>query len=635
MNTEVNKNLFFFMFGLIISLLVGTYNVFTGLVVFIFVLIRFAFEVFYFKFFVSDKTSHGIGIDKVLPFPFVIIDSGKIIYYNDKYISRFNKVDKVQYIKDLIPNFEMGIRRQKVNFAGSAFILYVSPTYYKNNLKSEVIFFVENFYDIDKPAIKYDPIVVSLIQIDNFDEINETIEEIKKPILPALVDNKISTLSSQVGGIVRKFEKDKYLFLFPMTQLGYLKEKKFDILQTIRAIDLGNKFPITLSIGMGVNENSLVKSMEFAKQAHELSVGRGGDQVCIKDIDKLYFYGGKTKEFDSNTRVRARAKAIAFTELINDARSVIIMGHLNPDLDCIGSAIGVNAIVRAYGKNAKIVLNKVTTSINLAYQRLIEQKEYQHIFITSKKAHDIITSETLLVIVDTHRPSITEDKSLIQKTKRIVIFDHHRKSTEFVDNPILNYHEPYASSTCELITEMLYYTKNNVNLLQVEADVLLSGITVDTKNFAFKTGAKTFEAAAYLRRKGADSTKVRLLFQYKLDAYKAKAVAVNNAEIFNGNIAISICPSNLENPNLVTSQAADDLLNIYGIKASFVFCEENDRILVSARSIDDINVQVIMEKLGGGGHQTVAGAQLSNTTIFDAIESLKDAVNQYTMEGNS
>lgn len=476
-------------------------------------------------------------------------------------------------------------------------------------------------------------VLVALIFIDNYDEILESLEEISRPTFTALIDREINSYARNVFGIVCKFEKDRYIFLFTSDKLNLLKSKKFDILKKVRDVNMGNELPVTLSIGIGMGGETLAQSMEFARIAVDLAQGRGGDQVLIKDPENYYFFGGISKEIGKHTRVRARIKAYAFSELIGESGNVIVIGHRNTDLDCLGAAIGVYKIASSFGKNCKIILSDITTNIRCLYERLLDDNEYkQNVFVNKCEVHSLIDESTLVVVVDAHRPSILECGEILPLVRKIVLIDHHRKSKEFIDSPILSYHEPYASSTCELITEMLPYIRTKVKLRPIEADALLAGITVDTKNFTVKTGAKTFEAAAYLRRNGSDSTKVRMLFRNDLEAFRAKAAIVNNAEIFSGNIAISVCPSNIENPSLIAAQAADELLNISGIEASFVLSAVNERVTISARSLSAINVQVIMEMLDGGGHQTVAGVQIENLSEDEALVMLKDAIIKYLQE---
>lgn len=570
------------------------------------------------------------------PFPHIIIDRDKsILYANAEFEEQFCvKECKLAELKmnDLIENYNYDIKLQKAIIRAKCYKIYT--TQYDCEKELYNVFLIGNECSI-KDGCEINNILVSLIFIDNYDEVLDSVEDVRHPLLVALIDRKINAMTYHLGGIVRKFEKDKYIFLFSYDKLEHLKETKFNILDQVREINMGNKIPVTLSIGIGLNGSTLSQSMEYARAAIDLALSRGGDQVLIKDSEKYYFYGGKAKEVGINTRVRARVKAYALSELIEEATNVIIMGHRNSDLDCIGAGIGVFKIVDTMSKKCNIVLNKVTTSISKFYNRLIEDKLYKdNVFLNSEEAVKCVNDKTLLIVVDSHKPSICECPTLIKIAKKIVVFDHHRKSAEFIDNAVLTYHEPYASSTCELITEMLLYVNKEINLTKTEADGLLAGITVDTKNFAFKTGTRTFEAAAYLRRKGADTIRVKMLFQSTIQNYTARAEVVEGAEIFQQNIAIAVSKSDIENPPLLAAQASDELLNISGIEASFVLCIYEERIMISARSLGDINVQVIMEKLGGGGHQTVSGVQIENINIKEVIEMLKKAIKEYLQEVN-
>ncbi len=574
------------------------------------------------------------ALNNTLPFPFIMLDKGVVVYANES----ANKVLAIapgSKITDIIPYFSMNLAKQQVSLNGEIFFAFAKHLSDKIGKSLITVSFIQKTDFIENAVRDAEKVLVSLIFIDNYDEVLESIEEIKRPILTALIDRKINALAQKVSGIVRKFEKDKYLFLFSNDKLEILKSQKFEILSQVREINMGNKLPVTLSIGIGLDGDSLTQSMEFARAAIDLALGRGGDQVLIKDKEKYYFFGGISKEIGNNTRVKARIKTYAFSELVGESSNVIIMGHRNIDLDCLGAAIGVYKMVSSLGKDCKIILGSITTNIKYLYERLCTENDYKNnVFISKEEARKNITENTLIVIVDAHRPSILEDVEILKTAaaKKIVVIDHHRKAAEFIDNALLTYHDPSASSTCELITEMLQYLKNKIKLRPVEADALLAGITVDTKNFTVKTGTKTFEAAAYLRRNGSDSVKVRMLFKNDLEAFKAKAMAVNNAEIFQDNIAISICPSNIENPALIAAQAADELLDISGIEASFVLSSVGEKVNISARSLSGINVQVIMEKLDGGGHQTVAGVQIEGVPEDEVLVMLKDAINNYLQE---
>ena len=473
---------------------------------------------------------------------------------------------------------------------------------------------------------------VGLLVIDNYDEVLDSLEEFRHPLILAIVDRKIKKMARDLGGVVKNFEKDKYILILSQESLDELKKNKFDILDNIREIDMGNTIPVTLSIGIGKNGENLDENMEFARVSLDLALSRGGDQVIIKDGENYQFFGGHTKEGNRNSRVRARVKAYALTELIEDASNVIIMGHRHTDLDCMGAGIGVYSIVSALDKNCKIVLNDVTSSVSYLYDRVIKDEKYKDVFISSEEALKLVNRKTLLIIVDVYKQGLCECPELVDKVKKIVVFDHHRKGTDYIENAVLTYHETYASSTCELITEMLMYINKNIPIKQVEADSILAGIIVDTKNFAFKTGIKTFEAAAFLKKKGADTIRVKKLFKNSIDCYNARANVVSNMKLYRENMAIAILEDEIDNPLLVVAQACDELLNIDNINASFVLCKINNNISISARSFGEINVQIIMEKLGGGGHQAISATQIKDVTIEEAVNMLKGAIDEYFKE---
>lgn len=510
----------------------------------------------------------------------------------------------------------------------------------ERGINSKEILYVAYFFDVSRENAlvlqnEEQKTVFGLIYIDNYDEVIHSIEDVRRPLLIALIDRNISKFCKEIDGIIRKFEKDKYILTFQNKYLKEIQENKFSILDRIREINIGNELPVTLSIGIGTTEDNFSNKIEYAKVAMDLALGRGGDQAVIKDEEKLSFYGGKTRGVEKSTRVKARIKAHAFRELLNECDRVLIMGHKLGDMDSLGASIGVYACAKYYGKPAHIIINKITTSINPVYDRIVEDKEYPgDLFINDQQVSAYIGEQTLLVVVDVNRPSYTENPEILKHVKKIVVFDHHRVTADHIDNAVLSYIEPYASSTCEMVTEIIQYVSDKIKLKPVEADALFAGIAVDTKNFVAKTGVKTFEAAAYLRRSGADSIRVSKFFKNDLASFKAKATAVKDAEIYKDNIAISVCPSDVINPSLVGAQAADELLKIAGIKASFVLTEIEGTIYISSRSVEDINVQLIMEKIGGGGHLSVAGAQVENYSIEAVIEILKDTIDEYFEKGD-
>lgn len=524
-------------------------------------------------------------------------------------------------IKDIIEDFAFNKEEQQVIINQKGYNIFV-----RKNEQNYDLFFSEI-----KMLDKYKT-TVGLLVIDNYDEVLDSLEEFRHPLILAIVDRKIKKMARDLGGVVKNFEKDKYILILSQESLDELKKNKFDILDNIREIDMGNTIPVTLSIGIGKNGENLDENMEFARVSLDLALSRGGDQVIIKDGENYQFFGGHTKEGNRNSRVRARVKAYALTELIEDASNVIIMGHRHTDLDCMGAGIGVYSIVSALDKNCKIVLNDVTSSVSYLYDRVIKDEKYKDVFISSEEALKLVNRKTLLIIVDVYKQGLCECPELVDKVKKIVVFDHHRKGTDYIENAVLTYHEPYASSTCELITEMLMYINKNIPIKQVEADSILAGIIVDTKNFAFKTGIKTFEAAAFLKKKGADTIRVKKLFKNSIDCYNARANVVSNMKLYRENMAISILEDEIDNPLLVVAQACDELLNIDNINASFVLCKINNNISISARSFGEINVQIIMEKLGGGGHQSISATQIKDVTIEEAVNMLKGAIDEYFKE---
>ena len=479
-------------------------------------------------------------------------------------------------------------------------------------------------------------LVAGLIYIDNYEEALDSIEDVKRSLLIALVDRKVNKYFTEIDALVRKIEKDKYFVVFKYKYLEQLSADKFKLIEDVKSIKVGNEMAITLSIGVGAGGVSYTQNYEYARMGIDLALGRGGDQVVVKEGEEVTYYGGKAKQVERNTRVKARVKAHALREIIESREHVVIMGHTNSDVDSLGAAIGVYCAARVLGKKAQIVLNEVTTSLRPLVECFTEEKGYPaDLFIKNEEALLITNKNTLVMVVDTNRPSYTECPELLNRTDTICVFDHHRQNSEVIENPVLSYIEPYASSACEMIAEVLQYFSENIKLEPSEADCIYAGILIDTNNFMTKTGVRTFEAAAYLRRAGAEVTRVRKMLRNDMAAYKARAEAVRHAEVYRGAFAISVCPAdNIESPTIVGAQAANELLNIVGIKASFVLTEYQGKIYISSRSIDEINVQLIMERVGGGGHLNVAGAQLTNCTIQEAKRMIQDTIDEMIKEGD-
>lgn len=478
--------------------------------------------------------------------------------------------------------------------------------------------------------------VPALVYIDNYDEVLDTVEEVKKSLLVALVDRKVTKFFASIDGLVKKTENDKYFVVFQHKYLEKMEEEKFSLLEDVKSIKVGNEMSVTLSMGIGYVGNDYTKSYEYSRMAIDLALGRGGDQVVVKTRDKISYFGGSNRQVDKSTRVKARVKALALREIMITRDKFFVMGHKIADIDSFGAAIGIYCAARQLGKKAQIVIDEVNTTLRPLKECFTPENGYpDDMFIPSQLALDEIDSHTALIVVDTNRPSYTECPNLLNRAKAIVVFDHHRQCEDVVKNAVLSYTEPYASSTCEMIAEVLQYFDEDIKLSTQEADAIYAGILIDTNNFVSKTGVRTFEAAAYLRRCGAEVTRVRKMLRNDMDAYKARAEAVRHAEVFHNMFAISVCPAdNIESPTVACAQAANELLNIIGIKASFVLTEYHDRIYISARSIDEINVQLVMERLGGGGHMNSAGAQLTGCTLEDAKRTIENTLDEMIREGD-
>ncbi len=480
-------------------------------------------------------------------------------------------------------------------------------------------------------------IVCGLIYIDNYEEVLDQIEEVKRSLLTALVDRKINRYVSSVNGLTKKIEKDKYFFILKQQYLPKMLEDRFSILEEVRQVSIGNEMAVTLSIGIGYGAAEYVQNYEYARTSIDMALGRGGDQAVVKSQEKLTYFGGKSQTTEKTTRVKARVKAQAFQELLENKDRVLIMGHANGDVDCLGASVGVYRMVTNLGKRAYIVENQVTAPILPLKNRFLNNDDYpRDMFITGPEAREKVDANTVLVVVDCNRPAILDEPELLKLCRTIVVFDHHRQSAETIQGAVLSYCEPYASSACEMIAEMMQYIGDGIKVKSMEADCLYGGIVIDSQEFTNQTGVRTFEAAAYLRRCGADITRIRKIFRENLKDYQAKAAAISNADIYRNAYAFSTVSSKgLESPTVICAQTANELLNIRGIKASVVLTLYNDVIYVSARSIDEMNVQVLMEKLGGGGHRTIAGAQLREGSIEEAIASVKEAIDQMIDEGEA
>ena len=479
-------------------------------------------------------------------------------------------------------------------------------------------------------------LVVALAYLDNYEEALESVEDVRRSLLIALIDRKITKYFSNFDGLVKKLEKDKYLLIMRQSSLETLKEQRFHILDEVKTVNIGNEMAVTLSIGIGLNASTYIQNYEYARIAIEMALGRGGDQVVIKNENNITYIGGKAQQMEKSTRVKARVKAQALKEFMSTKDRVVVMGHKITDVDALGAGIGIYRAGKTLGKPVHIVINDPTTSIRPLMSGFMENPDYEpSMFVNSAQAKELVDNNTVVVVVDTNKPSYTECQDLLYMTKTVVVLDHHRRGSEVIENAVLSYVEPYASSACEMVAEILQYVGDGIKVKGVEADCLYAGIMIDTNNFLNKPGVRTFEAVAFLRRCGADISRIRKLLRCDINEYKIRAQAVQNTEIFMEHYAIAQCDANgCESPTIVGAKIANELLDVDKIKATFVLTEYEGKVYVSARSIDELNVQIVMERLGGGGHINSAGTQLENCTLAEGAEIIRQTLQQMQQDGD-
>lgn len=570
--------------------------------------------------------------------------SGKDKHYQKSISTVFREITKESLAKVQQDSFNVQVELNDRVYQASMQKLYftemgegsqIPTTLDKENTLIALLLFDETELVKARRENSDQQMVTALLYIDNYDEAFDSVEEVKRSFVTAMIDRKIGKYFRDADALVRKLEKDKYFIVFQRKYLAAMEENRFSILEEIKSTKVHNDMPVTLSIGIGLSGNSYNQNAEYARAAIDIALGRGGSQAVIKEKDNLSYYGVRGKEIEKNTRVKARVKAQALREMMESRDNVIIMGHSIGDADSFGASVGVYCAARELGKPAQIVLNTVTSSVRPLMECFSEEQGYpEDMFIDSDEAIDRCSNRTLVMVVDTNRPSYTDCPDLLKKSRSVVVFDHHRQGNEVIENPILSYIEPYASSTCEMVAEVLQYFSEKVHLKPQEADSLYAGILIDTNNFMRKTGVRTFEAAAYLRRCGVEVTRVRKLLREDMSAYKARAEIVRHAQVYRGAFAIAVSEeSNVESPTVVGAQAANELLNIVGIKASFVLTEYQNKVYISSRSIDEIDVQLIMERLGGGGHLNVAGAQIENSSLAEVKRKLQDTIDILIDEG--
>jgi c-di-AMP phosphodiesterase-like protein len=582
-----------------------------------------------------------------LPFPLAMVDfNGSILWYNrnlsemmdekDILGTNINSISKSINLKHAISGKKSVFRDIIINsrFYDVYSSVVDSQEYSENGDRIVLLYFYDTTtsHQILKDA-EHDKYSIMLMEVDNFDDVMKATEEEQKPLFIAEMERTVNSYGQSMNAMLKKYTSSKYVLCVQNKYIANEIERKFEILDSVREINMGNKLDVTVSIGIGQGGETPLENEKFALSAKELALGRGGDQVVIKNGEELQFFGGRTKEVEKRTRVRARVIAHALMDLIKDSSKVFIMGHTNADIDCLGAAVGLFSITHHMGKECYIIQDTINPSIKPMIEKLVKDPKYEDTFIDANRAFELLDENSLLILVDAHNKGYIQNVRIVELSKRVVIVDHHRKSKDFIGKAVLSYIEPYASSTSELVTEMLQYMIEKPPLTKVEAEALLAGIYVDTKSFYFKTGVRTFEAASFLRKYGADTLDVKKLFSDDFETYLKRAEIIKAAVVENG-VAIAVSPPGSEDA-VIAAQAADELLNITGIKASFVLVKMGEEILLSARSLGDINVQLVAENLGGGGHMTMAGVAFAGVTMEEALDRLKQAIEKDRKEGDT
>jgi len=577
------------------------------------------------------------------PIPLLIINKkGDIFWYNSKFKDIVGeKVDHKENVVDYFKDFPLqGLEENK----SSVDVSYGNKEYNVlfNKVDGEdeedslyMMFWLDNTkFSTLRDLYNDEKTVICIVEIDNYDELGKDMDKMEKSSLSGEIEKKLDTFAKRMNGVALKYLDDRYVILFENKYLENLETKRFDILEDIKELKAENGDYFTLSMGIGVNTKTINQQWEYAKGALDIALGRGGDQAVIKSSGKVRYYGGKSRAVEKRTKVKARMISYALRQIISQSSNVIITGHKVGDMDSFGASIGIFAIAKGMNRKAHIVLNDINPALDNIYERtkLEESDEYINAIVNTETAKKYMKEDTVVVMVDTHKPSFAEASEIVNEAEKVVLIDHHRRGEEYLENPVLDYLEPYASSTSELITEIIHYMDDIVQLTTFEAEALMAGIMVDTYNFTFKTGVRTFEAASYLRRAGADTISVKKLFSDDIKVWKIKSDIINRAEIVFDDIAISHLDEVEKEGVIIASQSATELLSVKGVKASFVLVKKSDEIHISGRSIGDISVHIILESLGGGGYMTSAGVQLKDKTIEEAKEMLKKAILKYKTE---
>ncbi len=581
------------------------------------------------------------------PFPLIIIETtGNIIWKSSKFVYEFANIDINNYLIDILEEIKEDIEAQqdkkqktitkKVQIGNKIYSVLGEYIRSKQNDKSEyitILYFLD-ITQIVKEKKKYEDsrTCVGILMVDNYEEIIQRIDVENRPQVIAEIEKVIYDWAASSGGIVVKNDRNTFVYVFEYKYLKEIKENKFDILYQIKELNVEAGIQLTLSIAISIDGDTNYDKYKTALESMDIVLGRGGDQAVVKENGKYIFFGGRTEEVEKRTKVKARTVAHALENLIKESDNILIMGHSNGDIDSMGSSLGIYRLAKTLEKETNIVNNTYGMTLSKFIEELEKDDEYKDVIIGKNEALNKATNKTLLIVTDTHKQNYVEVPELLDKVGQIVIIDHHRRSTDYIENATLTFQEVYASSAAELVTEILQYTDVKIKLKPIEVEGLYGGIMVDTKNFTFKTGVRTFEAAAYLRKCGVDIIKVKKWFQSDLNSYNEIANIVKNAEMYDNSIAIAMYDKEDKDANLICAKAADELLTISDITASFVLGNVGDKVCISGRSIGDVNVQLILEKLGGGGHITLAGAQVEGMTLEEVKQELINRINEYFSE---
>ena len=598
----------------------------------------------------SDVSTASKGNLINTPIPLVLVETdGNIVWRSKKFVEEFQNIDIRTYLVPIVKEIKLDIEKnndeaieitKQFNIDKKVYKIRGSVLRAKRREKKRQKEYTVSLYFIDET--KYNELFdlynksktcIGIAMIDNYEELIQRILPEKKIELLAKIEKEIIEWITRTGGLIIKTERDHFAFVFEQQYLSEFEKERFNILDKVKTIELDDgKIPITLSIAVSNDGKNNYEKYKSALTAMDIVLGRGGDQAVVRKNGKYKFYGGKTLEVEKRTKVKARTISQSISKAILESDNVVIMGHKNIDIDAIGSALGLYRLSKTLEKECYIISEPQGKSLEKFLENLQKLEQYKGVIISEEDSAEIIKENTLLIVVDTHKTSYVEFPDILDKIERKIVIDHHRKAPDCIENTLVSFHEVYASSTAELVTEIVQYAQDNVELTLIEAESLYGGIMVDTKDFTFKTGVRTFEAAAYLRKYGVDIIRVKKWFQADLESYNKIANIVRNVEIHNDTIAIAIYNEENENGNLICAKAADELLTISDITASFVMTKIGEKVFISGRSIGDINVQVILEKLGGGGHITLAGAQLEGVSVEKAKEDLIEKIEEYLAE---